>query len=115
VIYKSKRGTVVYDHLRLDSCHNFTYHQEGDSKCPLFWFYSNKHRGLRKKSEQMSKGEIIIADTTPTKKSCNKKWASLIKKIYEVDTAYLSSMFPSNENNLDYREITNHPEDFKTS
>ena len=33
----------------------------------------------------MSKGEIIIADTTPTKKSCSKKWASLIKKIYEVD------------------------------
>ena len=33
----------------------------------------------------MSKSEIIIADVTPDKKSCSKKWASLIKKIYEVD------------------------------
>ena len=31
------------------------------------------------------KGEIIIADATLTKRSCSKKWASLIKKIYEVD------------------------------
>jgi DNA-directed RNA polymerase subunit RPC12/RpoP len=32
----------------------------------------------------MSKGKIIIADASSTKKSCSKKWASLIKKIYEV-------------------------------
>ena len=58
---------------------------KGTQNVHYFGFYSNKSRGIRKKSEQMSKGEVIIVDITPTKKSCSKKWASLIKKIYEVD------------------------------
>ena len=47
--------------------------------------YSNKSRGVQKKSEQSAKGEIVITDFVPPKKSCSKTWAALIKKIYEVD------------------------------
>ena len=36
--------------------------------------------GLRRKVKENLNGEIIIAQS-PTKKSCSKKWASLIKKI----------------------------------
>ena len=40
---------------------------------------------MQKKSEQAEKGEHVIADSIPPKKSCRKTWAALIKKIYEVD------------------------------
>ena len=39
----------------------------------------------------------------------------LILKNIRGGPPHLSPMLPSNENNFDYRDITNHPEDFKTS
>jgi len=42
----------------------------------------------------------LIADSIPLKKSCSKKWAALIKKIYEVD---LSPLFAPYENNFDHQ------------
>ena len=56
-----------------------------------------------KKIRKMSKDEIIIADTTPTKKSCSKKCASLIKK-YTRWLSLMSSMFSSIENNFNNRD-----------
>jgi len=47
--------------------------------------YSNKSRGIQKKSEQAEKGELVIADSIPPKKFCRKTWAALIKKVYEVE------------------------------
>ena len=40
---------------------------------------------MRNKDEQKVEDEIVIAETSPSKKMCSKKWASLIKRVYEVD------------------------------
>ena len=85
ITYKSKRGKVVYEPL--DWLAAITSHipNKGTQNVHYFGFYSNKSRGLRKKSEREAESEILITDATTTKKSCSKRWASLIKKIYEVD------------------------------
>ena len=85
MIYKSKHGTIAYEPL--DWLAAITSHIP--NKCSqsvhFYGYYSNKSRGIRKKSEHAAKGEIVIADFMPLKKSCSKTWAALIKKIYEVD------------------------------
>lgn len=85
VIYKSKRGTVVYDPL--DWLAAITSHipDKGSQNVRFYGSYSNKSRGMRKKLNQDSKVNIIIHDSLPTKRSCSTKWAELIKKVYEVD------------------------------
>jgi hypothetical protein len=52
-------------------------------------YYSNKNRGLRLKAQeesQANQGNAAISYAPPaTKKACGKKWAELIKLVYEVD------------------------------
>lgn len=85
VIYKSKNGTVVFDPL--DWLAAITSHipDKYAQNVRYYGFYSSKSRGMRNKDEQKVEDEIVIAETSPSKKTCSKKWASLIKRVYEVD------------------------------
>jgi Zn finger protein HypA/HybF involved in hydrogenase expression len=85
VVYASKRGTVSYEPL--DWLAAITSHipNKGAQCVHYYGIYSNKSRGIREKTRQAAKADIVIADTAPAKRSCSKKWAALIKKIYEVD------------------------------
>jgi hypothetical protein len=69
VIYKSKRGKVVYEPL--DWLAAITSHipNKGAQNVRYYGHYSNKSRGIRKKSAQMSKGETVMAGTRPAKRS----------------------------------------------
>lgn len=50
-----------------------------------YGWYSNKKRGVRKKKGMANKPIVIQEDLTDYQKSCRKKWAALIRKVYEVD------------------------------
>ena len=50
-----------------------------------YGWYSNKKRGMRKKQGMLNKQVAISEDLTDYQKSCRKRWAVLIRKIYEVD------------------------------
>ncbi|MGA1845332.1 MAG: transposase [bacterium] len=85
VVYASRRGTVSYEPL--DWLAAITSHIPNKAAQCVHYYghYSNKSRGIRQKTGQAAKADIVIADTAPTKRSCSKKWAALIKKVYEVD------------------------------
>jgi len=50
-----------------------------------YGWYSNKKRGMRKKVGTINKPLALQEDLTDYQKSCRKRWAALIRKIYEVD------------------------------
>jgi len=50
-----------------------------------YGWYSNKKRGMRRKQGILNKPVAISEDLTDYQKSCRKRWAALIRKIYEVD------------------------------
>jgi hypothetical protein len=50
-----------------------------------YGWYSNKKRGMRKKEGTTNKPVALQEDLTDYQKSCRKRWAALIRKIYEVD------------------------------
>ena len=89
VNYKSKHGTIAYEPL--DRLGAITSHIP--NKCSqsvhFYGFYSNKNRGLRLKAQeesQANQGNAAISYAPPPpKKACSKKWAELIKLVYEVD------------------------------
>ena len=88
VVYTSERGAVSYESL--DWLAAITSHipNKGAQCVHYYGRYSNKSRGIREKTRQAAKADIVIADTAPAKRSCSKKWAALIKKVYEVDPLY---------------------------
>ncbi|MFX0134299.1 MAG: hypothetical protein ACFFDN_11710, partial [Candidatus Hodarchaeota archaeon] len=84
--YKSKHGTIAYEPL--DWLAAITSHIP--NKCSqsvhFYGFYSNKSRGLRLKAQEKSQGNSTISYVPPPpKKVCSKKWAELIKLIFEVN------------------------------
>jgi len=86
VIYKSKHGTIVYEPL--DWLAAITSHIP--NKCSqsvhFYGHYSNKSRGLRLKTQEKSHSDSAISSAPPPpKKACSKKWAELIKLVYEVN------------------------------
>ena len=85
VIYKSKDGTNTRQFNAVDFIASLCSHipNMGEQTVRYFGYYSNVCRGRRKR--QNSDGaDFIITDDEYTK-GCNKSWAYLIKKIYEVD------------------------------
>jgi len=66
-----------------------------------YGYYSNKSRGMRKKSETddeiptVMPGEISSAQF-------KRNWARLIKKVYEIDPFIMSQMSGKHENNKLY-------------
>lgn len=66
----------------------------GEHTIRYYGFYSNKSRGMRAKLARL--GEVATVENidavvdveeedTPFRKTCRSRWATLIKKIYEVD------------------------------
>jgi hypothetical protein len=85
VIYKLKDGTNTKEFDAVDFISSLASHipNMGEQTVRYYGFYSNVCRGRRKR--QNSDGaDFIITDDEYTK-GCNKSWARLIKKIYEVD------------------------------
>jgi len=86
VIYKSRHGTIVYEPL--DWLAAITSHIPNKYSQTVHFYgsYSNKSRGLRiKAQEKFRANDTISSVTPPPKKACSKKWAELIKLIYEVN------------------------------
>ena len=71
----------------LDFLAEFTQHipPKGSHIVRYYGFYSNKNRGMRKKTakaaKQPSQGNACVLPPTP----CSQTWAMLIKKVYEID------------------------------
>jgi len=89
VIYKSKHDTIIYEPL--DWLAAITSHipNKYSQSVHFYGTYSNKSRGLRLKAQKKSQANqgnaTIFSVTPPPKKACSKKWAELIKLIYEVN------------------------------
>jgi hypothetical protein len=84
VIYKSKKGTVVYDPL--DWLAALTSHipDKWSQNVHYYGYYSNKNRGLRLKKKEDQVDSFIAETPAPSKKTCSRKWAELIQKVYEI-------------------------------
>ena len=85
VIYKSKDGRDSRDFDAVDFIACLCSHipNMGEQTVRYFGYYSNVCRGRRKR--QNSDGADFIITNDEHIKGCNKSWARLIKKIYEVD------------------------------
>ena len=85
VIYKSKDGKNTRQFDAVDFIASLCSHipNKGKQTVRYLGYYSNVCRGKRKK-QNSAEADFIIFDDEYTK-GCNKSWARLIKKIYEVD------------------------------
>jgi hypothetical protein len=85
VIYKSKDGTNTKEFDSLDFIASLASHipNMGEQTVRYFGYYSNVCRGRRKK--QNCDGLDYIISNDEYRQGCNKSWAKLIKRIYEVD------------------------------
>ena len=84
------RNFQVFDPL--DFLAEVTQHipNKGEHTIRYYGWYSNKSRGMRAKLAATAKNieTVVEADEeedTPFRKTCRSRWASLIKKVYEVD------------------------------
>jgi hypothetical protein len=57
--------------------------EHSESMVRYYGWYSNKKRGMRKKQGMLGKPIVFHYDLTDYQKSCRKRWAALIRKIYE--------------------------------
>jgi hypothetical protein len=86
VIYKSKHGTIAYEPLDWIAAITSHIPNKWSQSVHFYGRYSNKNRGLRLKAQEESQGNSTISDVPPPpKKACSKKWAELIKLVYEVN------------------------------
>ena len=69
----------------LDFLAEFTQHipPKGSHLIRYYGWYSNKSRGMRKKTEVAASEEPLAEETTTSRSS--QAWAMLIKRVYEVD------------------------------
>jgi len=90
VIYKSKNGNDTKEFAVLDFIASICSHipNKNEQMVRYTGYYSNVCRGKRKKQGTCESGFVIEEDNY--NKGCNKSWARLIKKIYEVDPLILS-------------------------
>ena len=84
-IYKSKDGTNSKEFDAVDFIASLASHipNTGEQTVRYLDYYNNVCRGRRKK-DNIDGPDFVIQDDE-YKKDCNKSWARLIKKIYEVD------------------------------
>jgi len=85
VIYMAKDGTNTKEFDATDFIASLASHISNKSEQMVRYlgFYSNVCLGKRKKAST-DEADSVIADNEHTM-GCNKSWARLIKKIYEVD------------------------------
>jgi len=81
-----KRNFQVFDPL--DFLAEVTQHipDAGEHLIRYYGFYSNKSRGLRGQAQVQPGGATVPESApTPSAKEARKRWAALIKQVYEVD------------------------------
>ncbi|MDQ7826882.1 MAG: transposase [Candidatus Eremiobacteraeota bacterium] len=94
--YKRDEGKVVYgnqggekrvfealDFLALVSSH---IPDRFENRILYYGYWSKKSRGLRKKrEEELSAKELTVAEPSLSSRICRRRWAALIRKIWETD------------------------------
>ena len=86
VIYKAKDGRTTKTFLAIDWLAHLITHMpnKGEQMVRYYGYYSNKARGLRKKTDTDMLIPALI-DTEISKKEFRKNWSRLIQKIYHAD------------------------------
>ena len=86
VIYKSKNSGLKKEFSAVDFLSKLVTHipNKGEQIVRYYGYYSNKSRGLRKKSDCDNEVPSLI-ESDISKKKFRKNWARLIQKIYNVD------------------------------
>ena len=85
IIYNSKDGKNIRQFDSTDFIASLASYipNMGEQMVRYLGFYSNVCRGRRKR-QNCDRSDFIITDDE-YRRGCNKSWARLIKKIYEVD------------------------------
>lgn len=86
VIYKAKDGRTTKTFTALDWLAHLVTHipTKGEQMVRYYGYYSNKARGMRKKTDT----DMLVPalnDTEVSKKMFRKNWSRLIQKIYHAD------------------------------
>jgi hypothetical protein len=86
VVYRSKDGAAreVFDALEWLAAMCSHVPDKGEQMVRYYGYYSNVSRGKRNKQNQDGLIPCIL-EADVSKKRCQKNWARLIRKIYEVD------------------------------
>ena len=86
VIYKAKDGRTTKTFLAMDWLAHLITHipNKGEQLVRYYGYYSNKARGMRKKTDTDMLVPALI-DTEISKKEFRKNWSQLIQKIYHAD------------------------------
>ena len=86
VIYESKAGDSAETFTALDWLARLVTHipNRGEQLVRYYGYYSNKSRGMRKKTDTDCQIPALI-DSDISRKNFRKNWARLIQKIYNVD------------------------------
>jgi len=86
VIYKAKDGSTTKTFLALDWLAHLITHipNKGEQMVRYYGYYSNKARGLRKKTDTAELVPALI-DTDISKKEFRRNWSRLIQKVYHAD------------------------------
>ncbi|MDD5487134.1 MAG: transposase [Dehalococcoidales bacterium] len=86
VIYKGKNSGVRETFVALDWLARLVTHipNRGEQLVRYYGYYSNKSRGMRKKTETDNQAPVLV-DSDISKKAFRKNWARLIQKVYHTD------------------------------
>ena len=86
VFYQGKAQIYTYQPLDFLAYVSLHIPDKGEQIVRYYGWYSNKNRGLRKKDKPTSFAiSLADEDLTTYQKKCRSLWASLIRKIYEID------------------------------
>jgi hypothetical protein len=86
VIYKGKNSGVRETFVALDWLARLVTHipNRGEQLVRYYGYYSNKSRGMRKKTETDNQAPLLV-DSDISKKALRRNWARLIQKVYHTD------------------------------
>jgi hypothetical protein len=86
VIYKGKNSGVRETFVALDWLARLVTHipNRGEQLVRYYGYYSNKSRGMRKKTKTDNQAPLLV-DSDISKKAFRKNWARLIQKVYHTD------------------------------
>lgn len=114
ITYRGKRDIYNFHPLTFLAQLSLHIANHGEQMVRYYGWYSNKKRGMRKKQEMVNKPIALLEDLTDYQKSCRKRWAALIRKIYEVDPLIClkcgakMKIVPSIEDDIAIHKILSH-------
>ncbi|MFH1096679.1 MAG: transposase, partial [Candidatus Desantisbacteria bacterium] len=80
-----KRNFEIFDPLEWLAAITAQIPDKGAHMIRYYGYYSNKSRGMRKKSGKVEDTPLRIESQQVSSVECRLRWANLIKKIYEID------------------------------